>query len=151
MSLNRKKIFEQVVRFPDDFASSISELKNHMSLKTCVLLKGDLAAGKTTFVQKFCESYNLKGATSPTFSLHQVYQNEKIKIDHFDLYRLATTDEMETSGLWEVLSGLAGLVFIEWPSRISEADLPLHWDLFEIELSKTTEIHRQVTLSRLLR
>ena len=149
MSLNRKKIFECFVSSPEDFISGIDLIKNQLSLRVCILLQGDLAAGKTTFVQRFCQTYNITGVVSPTFSLHQVYQNEKIKIDHFDLYRLSASEEIETSGIWDVLAEPAGLVFIEWPGRISESELPLSWDILEIQLTKVTENHRHLILSRL--
>lgn len=151
MSLNRSEILQQHVLVPNDFLNCIVQLENNLVRKTCILLEGDLAAGKTTFVQKFCEFHQLPTATSPTFSLHHIYQNKKIEIHHFDLYRLATTDEIATSGLWDVLASSQGVVFIEWPSRISENDLPLDWTLLLIELTQISEQKRHLTLSRLFR
>lgn len=151
MSLNKKEIFQTQIFNPNDFLQVIQILKMHINERTCILLEGDLGSGKTTFTQKFCESYFLNDVSSPTFSLHQIYENNKIKINHFDLYRLKSEEDIETSGLWEVLGELKGLVFIEWSNRISEDDLPLDWNLFKIEINKKNEYQRLVILSRLFR
>ena len=114
--------------------------------KTCILLNGEMAAGKTSFVKSFCQSYNLENVTSPTFSLHHVYQNALITIDHFDLYRLNNSDEVETSGLWEALGKNDCLVLIEWPTKISTSSISLDCKLIELNFRKIDENTREVTL-----
>lgn len=150
MSLNRKNIYQLEVGSVTELKQVAEKIQNQVHGKTCILLEGDLAAGKTTLVQKFCELYSLPSISSPTFSLHHVYENDRIQIHHFDLYRLNSSDEVETSGLWDVLSSSSGIVFIEWPSRISENDIPADWLLFAIEISILSESKRSVKLSRLL-
>lgn len=139
MNSNKKIIFKKTIQDHSGLYEVILKLKQLLFEKSCILLTGDLAAGKTTFVQLFCESYGLKNISSPTFSLHHVYENEKITVDHFDLYRLASSDEIETSGLWDVFSKNKGLIFIEWASRISVSELPLDWNFFEIDLIKVQD------------
>lgn len=139
MNVNRKIILSEKIKDKSGLSNIISALKPRLGNKTCILLSGDLASGKTTFVQLFCESYGLRNISSPTFSLHHVYENENITLDHFDLYRLQNSDEIETSGLWDVFSKKTGLVFIEWASRISVADLPMDWTFFEVELTKSLD------------
>ncbi len=85
-----------------------------------VLLKGDLGAGKTTFV-KFVVS-SLGGndlVTSPTFTLLNEY-NAKFKIFHFDMYRLKNSEEAYQAGLDEVLRDKTGICFVEWPENVRE-------------------------------
>lgn len=151
MILNKVIIFNEKILKSSDLSKVVSCLSPLLDIKTCILLNGDLAAGKTTFVKLFCESYGLKNISSPTFSIHQVYKNEKITIDHFDLYRLQNSDEIETSGLWDVFSQQKGLVFIEWSERIPFSELPLDWKLFEVHLSKTdganNDLERNVVVS----
>ena len=139
MNSNKKIIFKKTIQDHSGLNEVILKLKQLLFEKSCILLTGDLASGKTTFVQLFCESYGLKNISSPTFSLHHVYENEKITVDHFDLYRLASSDEIETSGLWDVFSKNKGLIFIEWASRISVSELPLDWNFFEIDLIKVQD------------
>ena len=108
-----------------------------------VLLKGPMGVGKTTLVCKVAELLGNQEASSPTFAIHQTYVTGSRKIEHFDLYRLSGEDDVETSGLWDILASSAPhWVFIEWPERIS-VDW-LRGPLFELTLSA-----ENVTLRRL--
>lgn len=75
-----------------------------------VILKGDLAAGKTTFVKTVAK---LKGicddVTSPTFSLQQCYGDDTY---HYDIYNKGL-DHFVALGMLEELEK-EGLHFIEW-------------------------------------
>ncbi len=149
MSLNKKEIFYGNIHSLDDYGAIVKILKPLFGTKTCVLLKGNLAAGKTTLVQKICDSYGLQFVSSPTFSLHQVYSSEQITVDHFDLYRLQNADDIETSGLWDVLAKSKALIFIEWSERISATDLPPDFKIFEIEIIKLNDDQRSVRIDLL--
>lgn len=74
-----------------------------------VLLNGDLAAGKTTLVNQFTKNLNLNSASSPTFSLQQIYSE---KLFHYDFYRV-NFEEIANLGLIDELEK-SGLHFIEW-------------------------------------
>lgn len=88
---------------------------NHLIVKQLpkggiVLLKGDLASGKTTLVQSFVKFLGLDvEATSPTFSIMNVYGD---KVFHYDIYNQGTAKFIE-SGLLENLEQ-KGYHFIEW-------------------------------------
>ncbi len=142
----KKSIFQGDIQSVNDLSKVLLQLNNSLTLRSCVLLKGDLAAGKTTFVQKFCESYGMHTVSSPTFSLHHEYKSTELSVDHFDLYRLASVEEIETCGLWEAFDKSSGLIFIEWPERLSEDDLPKDWDYFELKLKIKSENERFISL-----
>lgn len=75
-----------------------------------VLLKGDLASGKTTLVQSFVKFLGLDDeASSPTFSIMNVYADS---VFHYDIYNEGTAKFIE-SGLLENLEK-EGYHFIEW-------------------------------------
>jgi len=74
-----------------------------------VLLNGDLAAGKTTLVNQFTKNLKLNSASSPTFSLQQIYSE---KLFHYDFYRV-NFEEIANLGLIDELEK-SGLHFIEW-------------------------------------
>ena len=85
-----------------------------------VLLDGDLGAGKTRFVQGVAAALGIREpVTSPTFTIHVVYQGE-LPINHFDLYRLDSEDELDDIGYWEVLEG-DGASFVEWADKFPDS------------------------------
>jgi tRNA threonylcarbamoyladenosine biosynthesis protein TsaE len=75
-----------------------------------VILKGDLAAGKTTLVKRIAKSLSCdEDVTSPTFSLQQCYGD---KIFHYDIYNHGL-EHFISLGMLEELEK-PGLHFIEW-------------------------------------
>ena len=77
---------------------------------TIVILRGDLASGKTTFVKNFVKFSKLDDlVTSPTFSLQAVYSN---KIYHYDVYN-KTLNEFIALGMIEEFEK-QGIHFVEW-------------------------------------
>jgi tRNA threonylcarbamoyladenosine biosynthesis protein TsaE len=85
------------------------------------LLKGDLGAGKTTFVKAYIN--HLGGdkdeVDSPTFSLLNTYSVNNQDIHHFDLYRIQSPQEIEDIGFMEYMDS-GNLCFVEWPEKIAE-------------------------------
>jgi tRNA threonylcarbamoyladenosine biosynthesis protein TsaE len=86
--------------------------------------RGDLGAGKTTFIKVLCEQLGVKDAmSSPSFSLVNEYHDEKGNpIYHFDLYRLRSPEEAFDIGMEEYLYS-GNYCFVEWPER-AEGILP---------------------------
>ncbi len=79
------------------------------------LLKGEVGSGKTTFVRGFVSSWDLDSlVTSPTFTLMNEYSNDKIRICHFDFYRLNSMEEILELGIEDYLTSF-DYSFIEWP------------------------------------
>ncbi len=77
---------------------------------TIVILKGDLASGKTTLVKNFVKNLGLDDlVTSPTFSLQAVYSD---KIYHYDVYN-KTLGEFISLGMLEEFEK-EGIHFVEW-------------------------------------
>lgn len=82
-----------------------------------ITLKGDLGAGKTTFVNGVAKGLNVKGSVvSPTFNILKCYFDASIPLFHIDAYRLE--DKNKDIGLEEYIEG-EGIAVIEWPEFIS--------------------------------
>lgn len=78
-----------------------------------VILTGDLGAGKTRFTQGFASGLGIsESVTSPTFTLVRLYEG-RIKLQHADLYRMESFDEVEELVLSE-LADSSSVSLIEW-------------------------------------
>jgi tRNA threonylcarbamoyladenosine biosynthesis protein TsaE len=96
-----------------------------------VLLVGNLASGKTTLVKNFVESLNLsESATSPTFSILNIYDN---RVYHYDIYNEGS-DKFLESGLLENLEK-EGYHFIEWADeKLEKLITDIGFDFIKIEI-----------------
>ncbi|MBN2068608.1 MAG: tRNA (adenosine(37)-N6)-threonylcarbamoyltransferase complex ATPase subunit type 1 TsaE [Opitutales bacterium] len=82
-------------------------------------LRGDLGAGKTTFVKGLAEAWGIREVvTSPTYNLYSIYEGER-QLVHMDAYRLNGAESMEELMLEEFLKTPYCLA-IEWPEKIEE-------------------------------
>ncbi len=88
-------------------------------------LRGDLGAGKTTFVQGFLDALGTeKPYVSPTFVIMKQYdlsassENGIRRIYHVDAYRMDDPSEIEKLGFAEWCEDGEGIVIVEWPEKI---------------------------------
>ena len=89
------------------------------SNKSIILLRGNLASGKTTLVKAFVESLGIdENVTSPTFSIQQVYDD---KVFHYDIYNKELETFLEL-GLFEEFEK-DGFHLVEWGDERLEAIL----------------------------
>lgn len=85
----------------------------------CLCMYGDLGAGKTAFVQGLAKGLLVDAyVNSPTFTIVNEYEG-RLKLYHFDVYRIADPDEMFDIGFDEYLDG-DGITVIEWAELIEE-------------------------------
>jgi len=88
-----------------------------------VFFHGEIGVGKTTFIRHLVNSLqlnnhlNLTEVTSPTFNLVNEYDVGIFIIQHYDLYRLTSSDETKNIGLLEDQKEI--LTLIEWPEKIN--------------------------------
>ena len=81
-------------------------------------LRGELGAGKTTFVRALLRGLGYEARVpSPTYTLLEQYAVGELVVVHLDLYRLASEAELENLGLRDWLETPATWVLIEWPDR----------------------------------
>lgn len=108
-----------------------------------IILKGDLAAGKTTLVKAVVKELGIvDDVTSPTFSLQQVYGN---RVFHYDIYNHGI-EHFISLGMLEELER-EGLHFVEWGDERLEAILESAGiDFLVIEIIKRADNKREYKL-----
>ena len=118
----------------EELAIKISKKLNSGDI---VFLYGEIGVGKTTFVkyliQAFQKKHKLKQTevTSPTFNLLNEYPIGKIKINHYDLFRLKSDEEVKNLDLFADTQN--SITLIEWPQIIKEKPQNLIEFIFEYE------------------
>ncbi|MBR3630938.1 MAG: tRNA (adenosine(37)-N6)-threonylcarbamoyltransferase complex ATPase subunit type 1 TsaE [Oscillospiraceae bacterium] len=105
-----------------------------------IAYRGDLGAGKTTFTRGLTLGMGLGDCvTSPTFALVHDYGG---KLIHFDMYRIADENELETTGFYDYPQDEC-VFAVEWSENIVGA-LPAHTMFLTIE--RTGDEARRITL-----
>ena len=106
-----------------------------------VCLSGDLGVGKTVFTQGFAAGLGIEGpVNSPTFTILQQYEDGRLPLYHFDLYRLEDPDELEDIGYFETIDG-DGASFVEWGEKFPSA---LPYGYLEIAVTVDADGNRTV-------
>ena len=111
-------------------------------------LIGDLGVGKTVFTKGFAEGLGIEEpVSSPTFTILQIYEEGRLPLYHFDVYRIEEPEEMEEVGFDDYVYG-DGVCLIEWAGRIEEI-LPEEtiWIKIEKDLEQGLD-YRRITVVR---
>ena len=83
-------------------------------------LSGDLGVGKTVFTKGFAAGLGIQEpVSSPTFTIVQIYEEGRLPLYHFDVYRIEDIEEMEEIGYEDCFYG-EGVCLIEWAELIKE-------------------------------
>lgn len=85
-----------------------------------ISLTGDLGVGKTVFTQGLAKGLGIEDpVNSPTFTIVQVYEEGRLPLYHFDVYRIGDIEEMDEIGYEDYFYG-EGVCLIEWADLIRE-------------------------------
>lgn len=110
---------------PGDTYSLGQRLGREAKKGDIICLNGDLGVGKTVFTQGFAAGLGItEPVNSPTFTILQQYDEGRLPLYHFDVYRIGDVSEMDEVGYEDCFYG-DGVTLIEWPERIEEL-LPEH-------------------------
>ncbi len=83
-----------------------------------IAFHGEMGAGKTVFTRGIADFFCLeKEVCSPTFSILNVYESDNINIYHFDIYRITTLEDFESTGFFDYLN--KGIIIIEWSENLN--------------------------------
>ena len=86
-----------------------------------IAYQGDLGAGKTAFTRGVALGLGAKEqVTSPTYTIVNEYLSGKYPLFHFDMYRLASSDDLFDIG-WEDYLERGGVCAVEWSENVADA------------------------------
>jgi tRNA threonylcarbamoyladenosine biosynthesis protein TsaE len=126
---------------PEETFALGKALGKTVSSGTVVAMTGSLGSGKTLFVQGVARGLEVPDSyyiTSPSYTLVNEYTGRHT-LYHADLYRLTGPDDIESTGLYDMLHG-DGVVMIEWAERMAGEDLAGHvavnFDIMEESVRK---------------
>lgn len=129
----------------DETLRIAAEFSGTLKCGDVLCMYGDLGVGKTAFVQGLAKGLGIdEPITSPTFTIVNEYEG-KLPLYHFDVYRIADSDEMYEVGFDEYVYG-EGVSVIEWPQLIADIlpetryDITISKDFDKGENYRTIEI-----------
>lgn len=115
-----------------------------------IALYGDLGVGKTAFTRGIADYFGVKDeVSSPTFSIVNEYAADKFSLYHFDMYRIKTVEDLESTGFFEYLGN--NILVIEWSENIEDY---LPKDIIKVTIKKinsesdNNENKRIITIER---
>ena len=110
--------------FENDTKKLANTISKKIKIGDIIYLYGEIGVGKTTFVRYLINIFQKKNnltvteVISPTFALLNEYQIKQFKINHFDLFRIKSSKEIENLDLFTDRS--SSITLIEWPQKIKK-------------------------------
>ena len=109
---------------------------------TVIAYRGDLGAGKTAFTRGLARGLGCSElVTSPTYTIVNEYLGGRLPLFHFDMYRLASSDDLWDSG-WEDYLERGGVCAVEWSENVADA----MEDAITVTIDKLGEESRRITM-----
>ena len=109
---------------------------------TVLAYTGDLGAGKTAFTRGIARGLGIREpVTSPTYTIVNEYLQGRLPLFHFDMYRLASADDLWDIG-WEDYLQRGGVCCVEWSENVEDA----MEDAVRIHIEKLGETSRAITI-----
>ena len=109
---------------------------------TILAYEGDLGAGKTAFTRGLARGLGAKEqVTSPTYTIVNEYLSGRMPLFHFDMYRLASSDDLWDIG-WEDYLERGGVCAVEWSENVEDA----LEGAVNVTIHKTSEDSRCITI-----
>jgi len=159
-ALNHVSIVKRIA-WPDEAATQAfaQALAGRPAIADVLIeLRGDLGAGKTTFVRHLLAALGVQGRVkSPTYAVVEPYTldnkaNSGLNIWHFDFYRFNDPREWEEAGFRDIFAS-PGLKLVEWPDKagkyLPQADLVVAIEVLDNDTRQVT-LTAQTTLGKAL-
>lgn len=111
-----------------------------------VAYTGGLGAGKTTLTRGISIGMGLgDNVTSPTFALVNEYRGKKASLYHFDMYRITSAMDLETTGFYDYMDS-DSVIAVEWSENIAD-ELPDNAIYIDIRRTDDCDSEREITIT----
>ena len=109
---------------------------------TVLAYRGDLGAGKTAFTRGLARGLGYaEPVTSPTYTIVNEYLGGRLPLFHFDMYRLASSDDLWDIG-WDDYLDRNGVCAVEWSENVEDA----MENAIYVTIHKTGEASRRIEI-----
>ena len=133
---------EFITHSPEETEKIGETLAKSLQPGTILAYRGDLGAGKTAFTRGLARGLGCKETvTSPTYTIVNEYLGGRLPLFHFDMYRLASSDDLWDIG-WEDYLDREGVCAVEWSENVQDA----MEDAVTVTIEKLGETTRRITI-----
>ncbi len=132
-----------VTHSPEETIKAAEKLGGLLRAGDMIAYKGGLGAGKTTFTRGLAIGLGLgDNVTSPTFALVNEYRGDRLTLYHFDMYRIESEDDLESTGFYDYPFE-ENVAAVEWSENIAEF---LPENTIYITINRTNELEREIII-----
>ena len=133
---------EFITNSPEETEQIASALAETLLPGTVIAYEGDLGAGKTAFTRGLAKGLGVTDiVTSPTYTIVNEYLTGRMPLFHFDMYRLASSDDLWDIG-WEDYLDRGGICAVEWSENVADA----MENALRVRIEKLDENTRKITV-----
>mgnify|MGYP004652626085 FL=1 len=131
-----------ITHSPEDTEKLGAALAQRLKPGTIIAYTGDLGAGKTAFTRGLAKGLGYtQPVTSPTYTIVNEYLGGRLPLFHFDMYRLASSDDLWDIG-WEDYLERGGVCAVEWSENVADA----MENAIRVDIAKLSDDTREITI-----
>lgn len=127
----------------EETKSVATQLANSLHAGDVVAFEGGMGAGKTTITRYLMEALGYNGEVhSPSYALVNTYVTPKFTVEHYDMYRIDSLDDLYSTGFYDELD-TQKVLLIEWSEKVKE-ELPK--DRILVSITPLSETSRKISI-----
>ena len=131
-----------ITHSPEETEKLGAALAQRLQPGTIIAYTGDLGAGKTAFTRGLAKGLGYtQPVTSPTYTIVNEYLGGRLPLFHFDMYRLASSDDLWDIG-WEDYLERGGVCAVEWSENVADA----MESAIRVDIAKLSDDTREITI-----
>ena len=136
-----------ITHSPEETEKLGAALAQRLQPGTIIAYTGDLGAGKTAFTRGLAKGLGYtQPVTSPTYTIVNEYLGGRLPLFHFDMYRLASSDDLWDIG-WEDYLERGGVCAVEWSENVADA----MEGAIRVDIAKLSDNTREITIAASVR